>query len=264
MNIPADKDVFVVELGGGNDAAAGVATPTFINFPISTAAIAPLEQQMRERAGEGMLGENDMRQLRAEIHSTAATLAPTVIPPGKSAQFAEVLKLANVALRYSDLKDEKQEFKDLALRAPLEVKVVCQRLNAYSSSKQSSELPSHLMEALYLTSEQCVRQQLPLGHTVLRRVSEQVAKHLKTGIDNNWFASHSLPTPPETDRRVHGRAAEPQRASPPEHLTCLTGPRAAAPSMNGHCCIYPIPADHSLTVRRHTGELCPHILGHIG
>jgi hypothetical protein len=59
---PADKDVFVVELGGGNDAAAGVATPTFINFPISTAAIAPLDQQMRERAGEGMLGENDMRQ----------------------------------------------------------------------------------------------------------------------------------------------------------------------------------------------------------
>ena len=73
---------------------------------------------------------------------------------------AEVLKLANVDLRYSDIEDEKQEFKDLAQRAPLEVKVVCQRLNAYSSSKQSSVLPSHLMEVLYLTSEQYVQQQL--------------------------------------------------------------------------------------------------------
>jgi hypothetical protein len=232
--LPSDRDVFVVELGGGNDAAAGVATPTFINFPISTAAIEPLEQTMRRRAGEGTLADHDMQALRAEIRSTAATLAPTVIhefthmamykmyrndsnpwlppkearqltklgespalPGGKSGKFAEVLKLANVDLRFSDLKDEKQEFKDLALRAPLEVKLVCERLSKYSGDTQSSELPSHLMEILYLTSEQYVRQQLPLGHRLLIRVSEQVVTHLRARVDDNWFAAHSLPKPPE-------------------------------------------------------------------
>ncbi len=232
--LPSDRDVFVVELGGGNDAAAGVATPTFINFPISTAAIEPLEQTMRRRAGEGTLADQDMQPLRAEIRSTAATLAPTVIhefthmamykmyrndsnpwlppkearqltklgespalPGGKSGKFAEVLKLANVDLRFSDLKDEKQEFKDLALRAPLEVKLVCERLSKYSGDTQSSELPSHLMEVLYLTSEQYVRQQLPLGHQLLLRVSEQVVTHLRARVDDNWFAAHSLPKPPE-------------------------------------------------------------------
>jgi hypothetical protein len=53
------------------------------------------------------------------------------------------------------------------------------------------------MEVLYLTSEQYVRQQLPLGHRLLLRVSEQVVTHLRARVDDNWFAAHSLPKPPE-------------------------------------------------------------------
>jgi hypothetical protein len=30
---------------------------------------------------------------------------------------------------------------------------------------------------------------------VLLRISEQVATHLKAGLDTDWFAAHSLPTP---------------------------------------------------------------------
>ena len=56
------------------------------------------------------------------------------------------------------------------------------------------------MEILYLTSEQYVRQQLPLGHRLLIRVSEQVVTHLRARVDDNWFAAHSLPKPRELTR----------------------------------------------------------------
>ena len=77
------------------------------------------------------------------------------------------------------------------------MELVCQRLSKYSGDRQNSELPSHLMEVVYIEDEQYVQQHLPLGYRVLVRISEQVATHHKAGLDKDWFASHSLPTPPQ-------------------------------------------------------------------
>lgn len=155
-----DQDVFVVELGGANSAASGVATPTFMNFPIDTTAISRLEDGVQAKAAEGSLTEPVMRGLVDAIRDGAETLAPTVIHefthmalnkmyrndsnpwlslkkarkltglgesvrPGTvtSATYAEVVKFANIDLRDSDLKSERAELQDFAEHAPLEALV---------------------------------------------------------------------------------------------------------------------------------------------
>jgi hypothetical protein len=74
---------------------------------------------------------------------------------------------------------------------PLPIKLIGQRLGKYS--KPGTELPSHLMEIVYLQGEDYVRSKLPKGHQVLVSLQQQLATHLKAGPDTDWFAAHGLP-----------------------------------------------------------------------
>jgi hypothetical protein len=231
---PFPTEVFVLELGVGNDAANGVATPTFVNFPVDTTRIAELEPGVRARAGTDSLTEADLRPLREALSEAADTLAPTVIhefthmalykahrnesypwlpnkyrrnldelarslPPGsaQAQKLPKLVELTNPDWERSGLAEEIAELKDFADEATPAVRVICQRLAKYSA--QGSELPSHLMEIVYLEGEAYLRQHLPRGHRVLVRLQQQWATHLDAGQQADWFTAQGLPAAGFTD-----------------------------------------------------------------
>ncbi len=224
-------EVFVLELGPGNEAASGLATPTFINFPVDTGEIGKLEHDVRVRAAAGSLTEVDIRPLREAVSDSADALAPTVIhefthmalyksyrnesypwvpnkfgrslnelarslPPGsaEAQRLPKLVAMTNPDWVTSGLAEEIDELRNFADEAPLPVKVICQRLGKYTSTK-GAELPSHLMEIVYLQGEDYVRRNLPKGHRVLLRLKQQWQTHLTGGVDADWFVSHGLPSP---------------------------------------------------------------------
>jgi hypothetical protein len=216
-----ESRALVVELGGTNAAASGVAVPTYVNFPIDSAWISRNERDVRRRAADKSLTDRDIGSLAEEIRKMAQTLAPTVIhefthmalyrmyrnrsnpwlslkktkklerlrqsgAPGQPAyaeskDSAELMKFSNADFRDSDLRGEIAELKDFEDLAPPEVKTVCERISGYSSNVQASELPSHVIEIMHLMGEPYVRQHLPKCYRVLVRIRDQVNTYIKAG-----------------------------------------------------------------------------------
>jgi len=234
---PLVGEVFVLELsvGSAGQPAGGTAQPTYVQFPVKTKAIAPVETAVRakkqKQSKQDPLTKDEVLVLWKAVSDAADTLAPTVIHelthmalykshrnesnpwlPEKygghlgtlagtlksgsdKAKLPKLINMINPEWAKSNLRDECDELSKFAAAegAPTDIFDVGQRFNLYTKTK-AAELPSHLMEIVYLRGEGYVQTNLPKGHAVLVRLQQQLDDYFRTAsVNTDWFAAHGLP-----------------------------------------------------------------------
>jgi hypothetical protein len=176
-------------------AAADKLAPTVIHEFTHLA----LHKSHRNKSNPSLPSSSDDRKInpdKLDYGQKLKTLTSTLSPDSPEAKrLPQLLSMTNPDwAKPGGLKAEIDELTDFAEDAPSDVKPICELMTKYSEWNKASELPSHLMEIVYLKGEDWLRRKLPKGHAVLVRLQQQWATHLESkNLDKDWFAAHELP-----------------------------------------------------------------------